>query len=158
MECVYASGYWSYNCTRKGLALGDYFVAAHGLSSNGHIHDNMPYQVVGILEPNYNLLDTQILTSLNSVWDIHPTEEDADKEITALLVTYKNRNAAFSFPRMINNKTSMQAASPAFEITRLSNFMGIGKNIIMFFGCAFILFALISIAISLFEKNERKAI
>lgn len=134
---------------RLHLDIGDYFIAAHGLMADGHAHDNMPYQVVGILQKNHSKIDNLILTSLESVWDMHHSES---KDITALLVSYKNRHAAFSFPRIVNNQTSLMAASPAMEMARLSKMIGIGEKTIIAFGSAFILFAMLAIAMSMAQN------
>ncbi len=54
-----------------GLALGSSFAGAHGLEEGGHSHDSHPYRVVGVLEPTGTVVDRLILTSLESVWDLH---------------------------------------------------------------------------------------
>lgn len=54
--------------------------------------------------------------------------DHADREVTALLVTYRTRAAALTFPRTINQQTSLQAASPAFEMARLVDLVGIGTD------------------------------
>ncbi|MFO1435739.1 MAG: FtsX-like permease family protein, partial [Gammaproteobacteria bacterium] len=42
--------------------------------------------------------------------------------------TYATPYAAATLPREVNKSTSMQAASPAFEIARLNSFMGVGAD------------------------------
>lgn len=54
-----------------GLTIGDTFSGAHGLSGMGDIHDETRYQVVGMLEHSGSVVDRLVLTSLESVWDIH---------------------------------------------------------------------------------------
>ena len=54
-----------------GLGLGSSFAGAHGLEEGGHSHDSHPYRVVGVLEPTGTVVDRLILTSLESVWDLH---------------------------------------------------------------------------------------
>lgn len=56
---------------RTGLKLGDTFFGSHGLLDDQHVHDDAPYTVVGILNPSNSVMDQLILTSLESVWDIH---------------------------------------------------------------------------------------
>jgi putative ABC transport system permease protein len=56
---------------RTGLKLGDTFFGSHGLADDMHVHDNAPYTVVGILAASNTVVDQLILTSLESVWDIH---------------------------------------------------------------------------------------
>ncbi len=53
-------------------------------------------------------------------------QPDPGTQITALLVFYSTPRAAVQLPRMINDNTSMQAASPAFETHRLFSIAGTG--------------------------------
>ncbi|MFZ5432083.1 MAG: ABC transporter permease [Bacteroidota bacterium] len=55
---------------------------------------------------------------------LQETTTDPGKQITALLVFYSTPRAAVQLPRMINDNTSMQAASPAFETHRLFTLAG----------------------------------
>lgn len=50
----------------------------------------------------------------------------SNHQITALLVFYKNALGAVQLPRLINETTSMQAASPALELSRLLKLLGYG--------------------------------
>ena len=53
------------------IKINDEFMGAHGLSETGDVHDNIKYKVVGIIEPTGTVLDRLLLTSLNSVLQIH---------------------------------------------------------------------------------------
>ena len=66
--------------------------------------------------------------------------------MTVVLVKYASPLAALSLPREINSESALQAASPAFEITRLLQIVGIGIGWLQAF--AFILLA--SAALSIF--------
>ena len=57
-----------------GLSLGSSFAGVHGLEEGGHSHESHPYRVVGVLEPTGTVVDRLILTSLESVWDLHAHE------------------------------------------------------------------------------------
>ncbi len=59
-----------------GLDVGSTFAGAHGLEEGGHSHDEQPYRVVGLLEPTGTVVDRLILTSLQSVWDLHAHDHD----------------------------------------------------------------------------------
>lgn len=66
-----------------GLTVGDAFVGTHGLNgAEDHVHDYAPYEVVGVLERTGTVLDRLILTSVQSVWDVHaePDEHDHDAD------------------------------------------------------------------------------
>ncbi len=58
----------------ESLKVGSRFAGSHGLGDGGHIHDYQPYRVVGVLAPTGTVVDRLILTSLESVWDLHSSE------------------------------------------------------------------------------------
>jgi putative ABC transport system permease protein len=79
--------------------------------------------------------------------------EYPDKEITALLLQFNGHNiTTLNLQRMINQNTSMQAATPAIEITRLYSLMGVGQDALRWL--AFIIMGVsgLSIFISLFSS------
>ncbi len=89
------------------LKIDKFFVGSHGLIDTGDIHSEQPYKVVGILKKTGTILDNLIITSLDSVWNLHSNQNDILKnsdslEVTALLLKYKNKTSVFSFPRLIN--------------------------------------------------------
>ncbi|MCG8493184.1 MAG: ABC transporter permease [Sneathiellales bacterium] len=143
-----------------GMRIGSAFVGDHGLAgdASGHVHDEHPYRVVGILKPTGRVVDRLILTSLESVIEIHEEEgASREKEITALLLTYRTKTAAFSFPRQINSQTSFLAASPSFELSRLIDLVGIGQDTLLVIGGIFVGSSLLSILIGLFTAiSQRK--
>ena len=132
------------------LAIGDTFAGAHGLAEGGEIHDDQVYRVVGHLNYTNSVLDQLILTATESVWEVHhheeePSEEDEheeheheegheehdhehqeDQEITAMLIKFRNPMGIIQLPRRVNEDTNMQAALPAYEISRLFSLMGVG--------------------------------
>lgn len=174
---------------QSGLDVGDTLSGSHGLVEGGHAHDEHPYRVVGILQETGTVLDRLIVTSLESVWDLHHESEgeshsetheeheeehahahehhhdeharhhakDENREVTALLVTYRNRSAVMSFPRFVNQQTSMQAASPAFEMARLIELVGVGSDTLLLFGGLLVAVSLISVFIALLNSiRERR--
>ncbi|WP_293321942.1 ABC transporter permease [Phenylobacterium sp.] len=54
-----------------GAGLGQKFVGSHGLSGDGHAHEETPYEVVGILAPTGTVLDRLIVTPVGSIWAAH---------------------------------------------------------------------------------------
>lgn len=172
----------------QGLKIGDRFVGAHGLSEEGHIHGNHPFEVTGVLEKSGRLTDRLILTTVSSVWAIHglhgAEEEHAeeghadsgeteseepvfvkslvdpgtpDPEITAMLIQYSNPAAIGQLPRMINQSTSMQAASPALESARLFSLLGVGIDSLQLLAYIIMFMAAFSVFISLYNafKNRK---
>ena len=68
--------YWDQNFevvvgSSVNLDIGDEFMGVHGLLEDGSSHEEHKYDVVGILKPSGTVIDRLILTSLNSVLDIH---------------------------------------------------------------------------------------
>jgi len=111
------------------LKIDKFFVGSHGLIDTGDVHAEQPYKVVGVLKKTGTILDNLIITSLDSVWLLHSNKSDIKNsrdslEVTALLLKYKNKTSAFSFPRLINRNTNMQAASPNLEISKLFKLTG----------------------------------
>jgi len=90
-----------------------------------------------------------------SITGLPETEEE--REITTLLLQYRNPIAAIQLPRFINSRTSMQAASPSFEINRLFELLGVGVSLMQGLAIAIILVAGLSIFIALYNAmKERK--
>lgn len=70
MEAVIGSGI----ADKFHLEIGDKFAGGHGLGESTHIHDDMMYTVVGVLDPCNTVMDNLLLTSLESVWVVHAGE------------------------------------------------------------------------------------
>lgn len=84
-------------------------------------------------------------------------DHDAEKEITAYLIQYTTPLAAASFPRMVNESSSMQAASPAIEASRLFVLLGIGVTTLKIFAAIMMVCAALGIFIGLMNTlNERR--
>jgi putative ABC transport system permease protein len=153
---------------KLGMALGTTFAGSHGLGGGGHAHGDSLYTVVGILQPGGSVLDRLILTDTASVWKVHEdytAQDDEDRavlederEITMALVKYKTPLAAMSFPRFVNTTTEMQAASPALEVTRLLNMLGLGTDVLRAFAAVLLLTAALSVFFALWTAvRERRA-
>lgn len=117
--------------------IGDTFVSSHGLSGSSELHQQQLFKVVGILNPSAGVLDRLCITNLESIWQLHqhPINTTStthspinSQQVTAALIQYRSAIAAASLPRKINSETAMQAASPAFEITRMMHFLGLGTR------------------------------
>ena len=76
-------------------------------------------------------------------------KSEPSESITALLVFYKNPQAAVTLPRAINQNTSMQAASPAIEMNRLISMLGIGLDTLRLLAWVIILISSLNIFIYL---------
>jgi putative ABC transport system permease protein len=153
---------------KLGIQVGNTFIGSHGLGAGGHLHGENPYTVVGILQPSGTVIDRLIVTDTASVWKVHEDytavdDEDRkimedEREVTMALIQYKTPLAAMSFPRMVNTTTEMQAASPAVEISRLLNMLGIGTDVLRAFAGVLLLTAGLSVFIALWSAvRERRS-
>ena len=141
----------------SGLAVGAIFTGAHGLSDGGDQHEQEPFNVVGVLARSGSVLDRLILTSVESVWEIHEHAGASErKEITALLIQYATPLAAATMPRQVNASGSLQAASPAYESARLFRMIGVGVEVLRAFGIVLILAAGLSVFIALLNALEER--
>ncbi len=162
-----------------GLKVGSEFQSQHGLSEDGDEHEaHHPFIVTGILEASQTVIDKLILTSLESIWEVHAhddhhAEEDSlitimhlgieisaeqfeKEEITALLVKYRSPMGAVMLPRAINTETNFQAASPAFETARLFNIIGVGVDILNLLGLLIIIISALSVFLSLLNSLKER--
>lgn len=158
------------------LKVGDEFYGAHGLTGSTDIHKAHAYKVTGILEPQGNVTDNLILTNISSVWKMHdPADEKEpshhtedsgkktkapeiqDKEITSLLIQYRSPMSVVMFPRMVNQSTNMQAASPAMESTRLFSLIGVGVDTLQWFALLIMAIAVISVFVNLYNSLKERS-
>lgn len=81
-----------------------------------------------------------------------------DQEITSVLIQYKSRTnfQALNFGRNINENTEMQAASPAIEINRLYNMIGVGTEALRWLAILIAMVSALSIFISLFKSMRAR--
>lgn len=153
------------------INLGDNLVSSHGLRETGQSHDEGTFKVVGLLEPSNSVIDQLIITSPESVWDIHDTHnhendddhenedehEHDDREITAMLIKFKSPMNIIQFPRQINENTNLQAAVPSYEISRLFKLFGFGIETLSYLAYLIIIVSGFSLFINLFNSmRERK--
>ncbi len=164
---------------RTGLRVGDTFAGEHGLAG-GRAHTDHAFTVVGVLRANGSVLDRLVLTSTESVWQVHglnatgladddhspphgstlakgsatarpaelapsqasvapaPVMSSAARgpEITLMLLRYRSPLAAATFPRWVNSQTALQAAAPAYELSRLLRLLGAGTEVLQALGLA----------------------
>ena len=153
---------------RTGVAVGGTFTGVHGLGAGGGSeHADAPYTVVGILNRTNSVLDRLVLTSIESVWQVHEEhqgpEDEADRkaleearEVTVLLVQYASPLAAATLPRQINAQSELQAASPAYETARLFRIVGVGIEALRAFALVLIVAAGLSVFIALYNALEER--
>jgi len=157
-----------------GLQPGQSFAGSHGLGEGADGgHADHPYRVVGVLAPCGCVLDRLILTATESVWQVHEAAhgagakhhaeghgagDDDEREVTVALVRYRSPLAAATFPRFVNGSTTLQAAAPALEISRLLRMVGVGADVLRGFAAVLLLTAGLSVFIALWSAvRERRA-
>lgn len=153
---------------QMGMSIGYTFQGAHGDSEDGHVHDDFDYEVVGIAKPTKSVADYLIYTTIESVWAVHEEphhhEEgvevhahEHDKEITAVLIQFKNKMGIISWGRMISQNTKMMAALPGVEINRLFSLFGLGIDVLRYLSLGIMGISGISIFITLYNNlKDRK--
>jgi putative ABC transport system permease protein len=83
--------------------------------------------------------------------------KDQGVEITALLIKYSSPTAISVLPRMVNQSTQMQAASPAMESSRIFSLLGIGFDSLGILAYVIMVIAGFSVFISLYNAmKDRK--
>ena len=166
------------------LNVGDEFTSTHGLGDYGESHEDSEFKVVGILEYSGSVADQLILTSIESVWDIHKEHnhdhdeehnhdhdeehdhdhdeehdhgDDDEKEITSILIKFDSPMNIISFPRYVNEETNMQAAVPSYEISRLFKIFGIGLETLTYLAYLIMFVSGLSLFLNLLNSlRERK--
>jgi len=172
-------GYWptqtmeaiiGYEVAQKtGLKKGDHFTGSHGFSEGGEEHKEFPYIVTGVLDQTGLASDRLILTKIETVRYIHAHHDDDEEnvhagknnkkkepEITALLISYKTPAAANILPRLVNAMPGLQAASPAFEVSRLLGFLGLGIDTVAVLSYSLIAMAGLGIFITLLKSLRER--
>jgi putative ABC transport system permease protein len=128
--------------------------------------------VVGVLEPSASVVDRLVLTPIESVWAVHgmtPHEESAEHdepaesgseqrplEITSLLLHFRSPLGAVELPRLVNQESGLQAASPAFESARLLSLVGIGLDTVRAFGLLLVASAGLGVFIALSNAMQER--
>jgi len=118
-----------------GLGIGDTFVGAHGLiAAPGTDHDEFPYTVTGLLEPQGDGTDRLVFTTIESVWKVHEEEQNlhnrmfgsgaaaanTELEITAVWLRLRSPGLRMWMREEINDGTDAMAAAPIDELLRLA--------------------------------------
>jgi len=70
-----------------GLGIGDTFHGTHGDVQGGHVHDEHPYTVVGILQKSNSVIDRLVMTNVESVWQVHAEHDDHVSPIDSIHAT-----------------------------------------------------------------------
>lgn len=135
-----------------GLKLGDTFESTHGLGHEGKAHSHDLFKVVGILSKTDAVYDQLIFTPLSSIWKMHP--EASNRQVTALLLNFKNALGKLQLPRMVNAKPGLQAAVPSLELERLQKLSSGGVQVVAGLSYLIILLAFFGLFGNLWQRFQ----
>ena len=62
------------------LKLDDELMSSHGLRETGEAHGDQLFKIVGLLEPSNSVIDQLIVTSPESIWDLHAEHDHSGEE------------------------------------------------------------------------------
>lgn len=159
--------------------LGQDIVIAHGLGKVSFAnHDNMPFQVVGILEPTGTPVDQTLHVPLEGIEAIHvgwgkraspgkknigpedlSTVDLKPKAITAVLVGLKSKMRVFRFQRAINDysREPLMAILPGATLQDLWRLMGAAEQALIAISTLVIVAGLLGMLTMLLSGlNERR--
>ncbi len=153
------------------LKIGDTFLSSHGLLENDIDIHSEHLTIVGIYQPTNKTIDRLIVTSLESIWDVHEEAEhekdenhlghhenhEKGKEITSLLVSFRSPSAFLTLPRKINKDTNMQAVLPKYELEKLYRYTGVGFKTISWIAYMILIISCITIFVSLYKMVKERA-
>jgi len=156
-----------------GLRPGDSFAGTHGLVKipGSEIHEEFPYTVSGILTPTGTTQDRAIFGTLESVWEIHETEDrlhsaiqgmatlerQAPRETTAVLVRLETPGLRLRLADEIRQRTDGIAVIPLNEILRLyQGFVAPMQRALLAVAAAVVLVSCLAILATLLQAGERR--
>ena len=142
---------------RLGLTVGNVFATSHGVGAGGPEHAHDRYRVTGILAPTGGVADRLVLTSLESIWEVHDQKVTASggtqartdgegrrsppsgegvygAEVTALLLSFHSPVSVITLAPQIDRHSAMITASPAVEIGRLFALLAPALDVLRGFG------------------------
>ncbi len=132
------------------LPVGSKFAALHGFAADSDdVHNFHLFTITGVLKPTGTVLDRLITTPVESVQQLHshPDADDPDAaeelklghQITAVLIKVRSPLAIMNLPREINRSTNILAASPGYQMARLSQSLGIGRDVLTALGIGIVI-------------------
>ena len=117
-----------------------------------HEHEKHEHQ----LNKNKHKTDNHDHNSEQKGNSVNNNQDFIEPEITSLLITTKSPVANINLPRSINKQSQLQAANPAFEITRLSAMLGLGSKSFKLLSIIIMLIAVLSIFTGLASNFENR--
>ncbi len=171
---------------KLGLKVGDRFTGVHGMVAAEDVldHDQLVYEVTGILNPTGGPEDAAIYAGIKSVWFIHDGEraealqeykdalargekvqppDDEDNfdvfsgDVTAVLVKTKNPVYTAQLEREWSLKSGTQGVDTGKTVRRLVQYMNKGEQLVELFSTLILVVAVVMILVTLVMSiNERR--
>ena len=156
-----------------GLGLGDTFFGTHGLVevTGAEVHRDFPYRVSGILAPTATAQDRAIFGTLESVWEIHETEDrlhsanqgsdqlegHREREASAILIRLKTPGLRLWMGDEIRKETDGIAAIQINEILRFQQgIIGPVQQALLFVAAAVVVVSCLTVLVTLHQAAERR--
>ncbi|MGF1681971.1 ABC transporter permease [Photobacterium minamisatsumaniensis] len=168
---------------KLNYSIGDEVIIAHGISDKSfNRHDNLPFKIVGILDPTGTPVDKSVHVTLEAIEAIHvgwesganlganPSPETLKqyqfepKQITAFMLGLNSKIQTFALQRYINtySKEPLSAIMPGIALHELWGMMSIAEQALLvvsgFVVIAGLLGMLTSLLTSLNERRREMAI
>jgi putative ABC transport system permease protein len=158
-----------------GLKIGDAFRGQHGVHEGlpSDVHEDV-YIVVGILAPSNTPYDTAVYVTLETVWDVHAEEADAEHfaastgsippdladpatsttdQVTAVLVKPVGFIEANQLWQDYYVSTDAQAVFPGKELGDLFDLLRQGEQVLIIVGYLVLLIACLTIFLSIYSAT-----
>jgi len=149
--------------------LGSSFEAIHVVPGAAGIpHAKHDYTIVGVLGRTGSVLDSLIVTGLESYWTLHPAEPRTDdsgllletpaelRTINALLVAYETSHAAADIPYVVAGYPGLQAVAPSDGAVRLYGIFRVALDMLRIFVTVLIASAVLSMFIALYGSLKER--
>ncbi|MEM1452086.1 MAG: ABC transporter permease [Planctomycetota bacterium] len=163
----------SHVASATGLDVGETFFGTHGLVDvpGGEVHRDFPYSVSGVLAPTGTAQDRAIFGTLESVWEIHETEDRLHsaiqgralrsdrkgREATAILVRLETSGLRLWMADEIRERSEGIAAIPINEILRFQRgIVGPVQRSLLAIAAAVVAVACLTVITTLHQAAERR--
>jgi len=160
---------------RTGLSIGDRFFGTHGVGAGiaENVHENIAYEIVGILEPSGTAYDTAIYIPLEAVWFAHEEGHDHEEhELEALSIEAAAEQAAAPINNQVTSvlvlptgfveqnqlaqqfylDPTLQAAFPGEELGNLINLLNQGQQVLEVVGYLVLVIAALTLFLSMYSE------
>lgn len=166
------------------LHVGQQLFLTHGTAGSregheGHVHNEFPFTVVGILEPTGSAHDRALFVDLESSWTLHAFDRreregvegkitpadltDADRMITGLLLRLPTRPGADASAALAQQYDALRrlpgvvVAQPAQEVQRLFAIVAQVDGLFIAMGVVVLVSSAVSLLLALYNSmNERR--